>query len=88
MKVKVTITQCYALRQQFVSFHRSPDDAERLAIRKAYGVGRFLCVDQGLSVPGSSTQYGQIGHYVDPRKRNLISTDTGRVRIDIEIIEG
>lgn len=85
METTVTITECYGSRRTFTSNHRAAENAERLAIQKAYGRGRFLCVDHGLSQPGSSTCYGQIGHYVNSQ-RNLISTDTGRVRIDIEHI--
>jgi len=83
--IKVTITECYGGRQLFVSTHKTNDEAEaqQKAIVKAYGRGKFLCVDHGITTPGSSTQYGQIGHYVD-RRQGLISTDTGLVRIDCE----
>ncbi|MCY1357797.1 hypothetical protein D9M69_443040 [compost metagenome] len=85
MTVKVTITECYGDRRTFTSTHRDAETAERNAIQKAYGRGKFLCLDRGLTQPGSSTRYGQIGHYIN-KQRNQISTDTGRVRVEIETI--
>lgn len=83
MTIKVTITECYGDRRTFTSTHRIAETAERNAIQKAYGRGKFLCLDHGLST--GAARYGQVGHFIN-KQRSQISTDTGRVRIDIETI--
>lgn len=78
---QVTITECYGERKVHVSKHKNASTAEPEAIQKAYGKGKFLCVDNGIST--GSVRYGQVGHYME-RKTGLISTDTGRVRVEVE----
>lgn len=80
MKFRVEIVECYGERATHISTHECAEsDAERLAIVRAYGRGRFLVPETGLT----TGTYGQIGHYVNGQ-RGLISTDTGRVRITVE----
>ncbi|MFK1433044.1 hypothetical protein ACIU0H_05185 [Pseudomonas aeruginosa] len=84
MAVQVTITECYGERRTFTSTHRDAGNAERAAIEKAYGRGHFLYLDRGLSE--GTARYGEIARPVGRRNPNVISTVTGRVRIDIEEI--
>lgn len=79
MSITVTIEECYGARAKHVSTHHTTDEGEaiRRAIVRAYGPGRFLVRDHGIST--RDTAYGQIGHHIG--RSTTISTDTGRVCI-------
>lgn len=77
----VTIQYCYGEHKTIVSHHRTDDDdaAIESAIRKHYGKRAQFFRDNGICT--TSTQYGQIGHYVD--RIGAASMDTGRVSIQV-----
>lgn len=79
--LQVTITECYGERVEHVSKHRTTDRNEAIAraVSKAYGAGKTLHCDNGIS--GQTTIYGQIGHY--SRSAGCSTMDTGRVAIRI-----
>lgn len=79
--LQVTITECYGERREHTSRHKTTDRDEAIAraVRKAYGSGRCLFRDNGISSP--TTIYGQVGHY--SRSAGCSTMDTGRVSIRI-----
>lgn len=79
--LQVTITECYGERAEHTSRHKTTDHDEAIAraVRKAYGAGKSLYRDHGIS--GPTTTYGQIGH--TSRAAGCATMDTGRVAIRI-----
>ncbi|MNQ64362.1 hypothetical protein D3C85_787810 [compost metagenome] len=82
-KFTVTIRECRSGPVEHIAKvrHYTAPLAVTLAIQELYGRDKFLVPDSGLNREGSAL-YGQIGHYMN--NEGLISTDTGRVRIDVE----
>lgn len=79
--LQVTITECYGDRREHTSRHKTTDRDEAIAraVRKAYGTGKTLHRDNGIS--GPTTTYGQVGHYSPGA--GCSTMDTGRVAIRI-----
>lgn len=77
----VTITRLYGDRDESSSNHRT-DDPQRaidLAIAKTFGRAARFFPESEIGTP--TTQYGQVGRYIEPRCATM---DTGRLVIRVQ----